>query len=98
MRYALSGWCQFYGERRRHRDTQDAYDNLVIAHQGGLRREQALEAELAKVTLERNDAQLVLDSTRDDLEAERLRADALERTLLWCEAIGFGRVNPQDAA
>lgn len=95
MRYALSGWCQFYGERRRHKDTQEAYDNLVVAHQGALRREQALEARVKELERERNDARLVLDTTRDDLEAANLRADALEGTLAWCEAIGFGRVKPQ---
>jgi hypothetical protein len=95
VRYALSGWCSFYAERRRHKDTQAAYDNLVVAHQGGLRREQALEARVKELERERNDAQLVLDTTRDDLEEATLRADALEATLLWTEAIGFGRVEPQ---
>jgi hypothetical protein len=97
MRYALSGWCEFYRERRRHRDTQDAYDNLVVAHQGALRRLQVEEQRATDAVLrlmddcgscelltrERNDALLELDTMR----AER---DEWQEAAQFMERIGFG--------
>ena len=105
MRYALSGWCQFYGERRRHRETQTAYDNLVVAHQAALRRLQVEEQRAADAAIrltepcprcelverERDSALLELDMARADRDSWHEAAQFMER-------IGFGSTRADGSA
>ena len=92
MNYWLAGWKALHRERRDHKETQRAYDELVIAHQRALvslRQEEQRAADMAlhlsepcpmcsELERERNNAILDLDTCKADL-------DDLHAALAWLE-------------
>jgi hypothetical protein len=82
---ALHGYRLFWRERAAHRDTRDGYDNLVVAHQAALAREEKLHASLREaldIAEAQGDMCRQLEAERDDARRE---VDDVRAALCWLE-------------